>query len=137
MEVFKETKELLGHYLSKSWNGMSDFYKVVGATNKSLVLQELEWTVCPFPPGEGDPVHNNTKLVFKDGNPVFKQEYDYSDPRRNRYSAPKLVNKRPIIKRVELAEDGLSVKGSKPYRWHVIARNDAEAEAYREVMYWG
>lgn len=69
----------LGTIFKCSWNGMADFYELIGITPKSVKLREIRWETCAAPEGEeqSDPVHRWTKIIRdKEGNPVPRKDYN-------------------------------------------------------------
>lgn len=53
----------IGTILSSGWNGMSDYYRVVGHTAKSLKVQKVEWETCEGPE-PADPVHRWCRIAY-------------------------------------------------------------------------
>lgn len=64
-----------------SWNGMADYYEVIGKTAKSLKLRKLRWETCSAAEAgeepDGDPTYRWTKLL-RDENDEPVPEKDYS-----------------------------------------------------------
>lgn len=120
MKDFKNTSELIGAYIQSSWNGMSDFYQVVGSSPKSIILQEVNWVTEADP--NGDPTYRQAKMDFIDGQPNY-------------------IGK---LKRCMVAtnSDGtLRIKKSPNYNGcgtvKVCALNNEEAQKVRVSQYWG
>lgn len=135
----KKPQDIVGKWISSSWNGMSDIYKVVSATDKTITLQEYEWTtVAPLSneTANGDPTWNSTVIATNpDGTFKKKRVWDHTAPvGMNNY-----IDAKPIRKRVLYKDGGFTFKAS----WDglgknkIIADNDEEAKKLRWSTYWG
>lgn len=64
----------IGTILSNSFNGMTNYYEVIGTTEKSVKLREIRWETCAPDPGmtaDGNPTYRAAHLVLDEkGNTV-------------------------------------------------------------------
>jgi hypothetical protein len=124
MAWFSREELRAGTILKCSWNGMSDFYEVIGLSKKTIYLQEIEWETCPAPEGEepSDPVHRWCRIKRDDmGEPIYVKDFNGRIPKATQ-------------KRLTEREDGKVKFKSPNYSgagWISISKSD-----YTE-MYWG
>jgi hypothetical protein len=74
MNEIRSTADLkIGTIFKCSWNGMADYYELIGTTPKTVILRKIRWETCGAPEGEeqADPLHRWTRIVRdENGNPV-------------------------------------------------------------------
>lgn len=126
--TFKSTDELVGTYISSRWNGMSDIYKVVGATPKGLKLEECELDSLGIE--DGDPTWLKFKIAF-DENGCLKTKkltaYTKVDGSYVKTEQPNVITKRVRLSQngeILMPKIGWDGCGSTS----VIAMDDAEAK---------
>lgn len=115
---FRTTRDLVGKYLQCSWNGMSDFYKVVGYSYKSVVVQEVNWVVVEAE----NPTSMIAKIDFINNEPNFIKK-------PHRCMVDKTADGYIKIKKSPNYDGCASVK--------ICALNDEEAKRVRVSQYWG
>lgn len=81
MKEINSVKDLkIGTIFKCSWNGMADYYEMIGSTEKTIKLREIKWTCCSNPnPNDDDfdPTYRWTKIVRDDkGNTVPKRDFE-------------------------------------------------------------
>lgn len=120
------TEDILNFYIECTWNGMSDFYKVVKVTPKTVILRPVSWHTAAPTENEiayNDPTYRTSVMEFDDtGKPVFKNEKTY---RKNVVFFP---------------DGGFSFKSpnySGCAAISIVATSDDEAKKLRVRQYWG
>lgn len=132
---FKSTKELVGCYLASRWNGMSNIWKVVKSTPKTVTLTEIKWVGDPDA-DHSDPIWKPCKISFigNSNEPELERKQDWYAPGKMR-----LVEntKKKVVK---FGDDGLiqqfHIGWDNQDAVSVVARNDEEAKSYRFLQYW-
>lgn len=134
--TFKSTNELVGAYLESRWNGMSDIYKVVGATPKGLKLEECQ--LEDLGAESNDPTWLKFKIAFdEDGELKTKKRLAYTNIGAC-YIKTELPN--IITKRVRFSQDGELLMPK--IDWDgcgtttVIAIDDDEAKNVTVSQWW-
>lgn len=132
---FKSTKELLGAYISSSWGGMRDIYKVIAVTPKTITLTKIKWTGDPDG-DHSDPTWKPCKIKFLDGlsKPEVEMKEDWYEPGKMR------LVRNDIKKVVKFDDDGFilmpHIGWSNQDVVSVIAMNDEEAKSFRFNQWW-
>ena len=80
MKEINSVKDLkIGTIFKCSWNGMADYYEMIGSTEKTIKLREIKWTTCANPnPNDDDfdPTYRWTKIVRDEkGNTVPERDW--------------------------------------------------------------
>lgn len=135
----KKPKDIVGKWITCTWNGMQDVYKVLKATDKTVTLQEYMWTTVSPLPGEtayGNPTWCTT-VIKQDASGFVKQ----TKPKFFKNKEGKLCTEavpNVIQKRVHYVDNGFTMKTSWNGFgfWHVIANNDEEAKKLRWSTFW-
>ena len=113
----------IGTIFKCSWWGMSDFYEVIGKTDKSVKLAELKWETGLGPNGEveEDPTYRWCHIV-RDANGKAVRDTDFN-------GKPKIFTKRVI----QLEDGGIAVR-SPNYDGHATVQI---TDSDYDCMYWG
>lgn len=130
---FKSTSNLIGAYLSSSWNGMRDIYKVTAATPKTVTLTKIKWTGDPDG-DHSDPTWKPCKIAFNSNQPALELKQTWPEP-------GKMVEVEDVRKKVvKFDEEGFikmpHIGWSNQDIVDVIAMNDEEAKNFRFSQWW-
>lgn len=129
---FKTTKELEGTYIESRWNGMSDIFKVVGTSSKSVKLAKLKLEDLGME--NEDPTWLRFRIAFENNEPKIEKKIIWEN-------FPKKETKDNIItKRVTFTEKGDVIINDPSWdglgTTSVIAMNDDEAKKVVISQWW-